>query len=208
MKYTKFHLDINGHPVDITLGYECYDKTTTSTTLDGFEGYPAELTEHVENKYINFKSDNTNVHAKAWYFVDMSSNIADKLLDIDVFEIMKSKGAAWCLTIDGEDGRVFASFTDEQKKIFESKYSQVKAAGTSDEVKADETRKLNKKLDEARKIIETGNKYGHDKTNKDAREWRENYNNLYNEGGDGFVPAAPFVTQEQYNAAKKLLDEQ
>lgn len=27
---------INGHPVDITLGYERYDKTTTSTTLDGF----------------------------------------------------------------------------------------------------------------------------------------------------------------------------
>ena len=41
-------------------------------------------------------------------------------------------------------------------------------------------------------------------TEGEAQTWRRAYNNLHNEGGEGYVPEV--VTQEQFAAAHKILE--
>lgn len=56
-----------------------------------------------------------------------------------------------------------------------------------------------------RNIIEECEKQGKLYTDEEAHRARENYNNLHNEGGSGFIPH--FYTSKEYEAAKSRLKE-
>jgi hypothetical protein len=68
--------------------------------------------------------------------------------------------------------------------------------------KEDKKEKL-EKINWAKKIVaENANKKL--MTKDQAKKWKRNYNNVVNEGGDGYVPH--IVTQEEYNYALSIIN--
>ena len=99
----------------------------------------------------------------------------------------------------------------EQAEKVEAFLESVIRDGKSAEVEAAETAEAEKKqaarVEEANEIIVKAertvrNADGSLMTNDEARVWRRNYNNLCNEGGEGYVPEV--ITQEMYDWAKSV----
>jgi len=83
--------------------------------------------------------------------------------------------------------------TDEAREFF-AKKEQSKKNGQKKRAEAT--------IKKAEKIINNGGKL---RTNKERAEWERNYNNVMNEGGEGFIPHSPSV--EEYEEAKKIYEE-
>jgi len=83
--------------------------------------------------------------------------------------------------------------TDEAREFF-AKKEQAKKNGQKKRAEAT--------IKKAEKIINNGGKL---RTNKERAEWERNYNNVMNEGGEGFIPHSPSV--EEYEEAKKIYEE-
>lgn len=81
--------------------------------------------------------------------------------------------------------------TDEAREFF-AKKEQAKKNGQKKRAEAT--------VKEAEEIINNGGKL---RTNKERAEWERNYNNVVNEGGEGYVPHYPSV--EEYEEAKEIL---
>lgn len=86
--------------------------------------------------------------------------------------------------------------------------------GKSPEVKEHEHNKMaaekTEEIKRAKTIIEKSektykNQDGTLMTSAQAKEWKRQYNNLHNEGGEGYVPE--IITQEMYDDAKATLAE-
>jgi hypothetical protein len=81
--------------------------------------------------------------------------------------------------------------------------------GTTDEakefIKVEEAREVRERIERAKKTIEKAEKQDYLPLNKDMRAYIRNYNNICNEGGEGFVPI--FVSREEYEEAKQLVAE-
>ena len=83
--------------------------------------------------------------------------------------------------------------TDEAREFF-AKKERAKKNGQKKRAEAT--------IKKAEKIINNGGKL---RTNKERAEWERNYNNVMNEGGEGFIPHSPSV--EEYEEAKKIYEE-
>ena len=81
--------------------------------------------------------------------------------------------------------------TDEAREFF-AKKEQAKKNGQKKRAEAT--------IKKAEKIINNGGKL---RTSKERAEWERNYNNVMNEGGEGFVPHYPSV--EEYEEAVQFL---
>lgn len=81
--------------------------------------------------------------------------------------------------------------TDEAREFF-AKKEQAKKNGQKKRAEAT--------VKEAEEIINNGGKL---RTNKERAEWERNYNNVVNEGGEGYVPHYPSI--EEYEEAKEIL---
>jgi hypothetical protein len=102
--------------------------------------------------------------------------------------------------------------SDEQAKKVETFLKNVIEPGKTEEVKAYENAKAEKekqeKVEQAKRVIEAAkttrkNADGTLMTREQARAWQKRYNDINNEGGDGYIPSV--VTQEQYDRAKRIL---
>ena len=108
---------------------------------------------------------------------------------------------------------VFISFDEkEYKKLIkaleeEKKKAYEKNPEAKEMKKKEEKRKKEKEICTAKKIIEKiemlKKENGHLMTRTEAEIWKKNYNQLMNEGGDGYVPEP--VTEEDYIRAKNIL---
>lgn len=87
-----------------------------------------------------------------------------------------------------------AQFTAENEEIATAE----KEREIAEEAKATEIR-----IERARRIVEEAARREEILTDKEEETWRENYNNIMNEGGEGYVPQR--VTKESLAWANKVL---
>ncbi len=66
---------------------------------------------------------------------------------------------------------------------------------------ADEKESARKYVERAEKYMESGQKL---MTSEEYRAWARNYNNIMNEGGEGYIPDLP--TKEAYEASKEFIE--
>lgn len=100
--------------------------------------------------------------------------------------------------------------TPEQAEVVEKFLNEIIEEGKTEEVKAAEQAEKEAErqaeIDEAKKIIEKAGKQDKVMTNAEYAKWRKGYNNLMNEGGEGYIPS--LVTAEQLEWAKQVLKEE
>ena len=100
------------------------------------------------------------------------------------------------LAMDAERAKEVQKFLDdviENGKTAEVKEAEAKKA-------AEETAK---EIATAKSIIEKANGQSEIMTNAEYARWRRNYNNINNEGGEGYIPK--LVTAEELQYAKEIL---
>lgn len=106
---------------------------------------------------------------------------------------------------------VFTKVSDKDE--YEKFIAEVIAEGTTEEIKAfdaeEKAKEVSKELEELDAIIAEAEKemqYGDLlKTREDVRKWKQNWNNINNEGGEGFIPNR--ISQEEYESALKRKEE-
>lgn len=107
------------------------------------------------------------------------------------------------------DGLRIGFASEETAQQYEKWISELIENGTSEEVKEyrarEEEKKLKKRIEAARELIERAEKQGDIPSHEQAMRRRKAWNDIYNEGGFGFVPQ--YVCQEEYEAAKALLND-
>lgn len=106
-------------------------------------------------------------------------------------------------------GGLKVGFPVETAARYEQWLAELIEAGTTDEVKAYLAEKQKKKDAEAcaaaKALIEKAEKQGKIPSEREARRMMEEYNNIHNDGGYGFVPH--IISREEYDAAKRVLAE-
>lgn len=100
--------------------------------------------------------------------------------------------------------------TKEQAEIVEKFLQEVIEAGKSEEVKSYEAEKATaekaKEIAAAQKIIDKAATYTQPlMTEAKYRAWARNYNNVMNEGCEGYIPE--YITVEQLERARKIVSE-
>lgn len=101
--------------------------------------------------------------------------------------------------------------TNEQAVIVERFLKDVIESGKKEEVKTEEATQTEaeraERKAEAQKVVDEAAKCTSPlMTNAEYKAWRKQYNDLHNEGGEGYIPER--ITVEQLEYAKKVLAEQ
>lgn len=157
--------------------------------------------EKIEQGYLKLYVDG-KVFSKCYYPGDW------RLVDTTEMNPVCGLPAGW--KINGMKV-VFTKVSD--KEAYEKFIAEVIAEGTTDEIKAfdeaEKAKEVSKELKRLDRIIAEAEKemqYGELlKTREDVRKWKQNWNNIHNEGGEGFVPDK--ISQEEYESALKRRDE-
>ena len=113
--------------------------------------------------------------------------------------------------IDNDNNVVEICLTEENANKVKEAVAECEKAESTEEYEAFKAEKAEKELaaekaeaktvvESAEKIINNGGKL---LTNAERKEWERNYNNLHNEGGDGFIPHYPSI--EDYESAIETL---
>lgn len=100
--------------------------------------------------------------------------------------------------------------SNEQAIIVEKFLKDVIESGKTEEVKTEEATQTEaeraERKAEAQKVVDEAAKYTMPlMTNSAYKAWCKQYNDLHNEGGDGYIPS--LITVEQLEYAKKVLAE-
>lgn len=79
--------------------------------------------------------------------------------------------------------------------------------GEETEDKKKVQKEMEDKIEIAKNIVKQAEKEGTENlmTTKELRDWRKRYNDMYNEGGEGYIPYR--VSKESYENARKTLKE-
>jgi len=101
--------------------------------------------------------------------------------------------------------------SDEQAAIVEAFLKDVIESGKTADVVIYETAKSEaekaERIAEAQRIVDEAAKSTEPlMTNEEYKAWRKQYNDIHNEGGEGYIPER--ITVEQLEYAKKILAEQ
>lgn len=100
-------------------------------------------------------------------------------------------------------GNKAITLTEEQAADLNKIFEEVKEEGKSEEVKAIENEEIEKEIEEAKAIVEKAEQQRDIPSYQEARLREKSYNNLHNEGGDGYVPH--IIDKDEYNWALKVL---
>ncbi len=87
----------------------------------------------------------------------------------------------------------------ELNKIFE----EIKVEGTKEEVKEIESVEIEKEIEEAKAIVEKAEQQRDIPSSQEARAREKNRNNIFNEGGEGYV--SHIIDKDEYDWALKVL---
>lgn len=113
--------------------------------------------------------------------------------------------------IDCDNNVVEIRLTEENANKVKEAVAECEKAESTEEYEAYKAEKAEKELAtekaEAKEVVEAAERIisngGKLRTNAERKEWERNYNNLQNEGGEGFVPHYPSV--EEYKDALETL---
>jgi hypothetical protein len=165
---------------------------------DAWEGKPTE-TLYINDTKISFIDQNGKKHC---------GNGISKLypsISKDDAEFAK-KGAV--ASISNTPMYLGQESYDVVNSAFESIQTETMMPEWAEHFDAIAKKETEKKIAKAKKIIEEGDKeiksLGKLLTDKEVNAWRKNYNNINNEGGDGFIPSR--ISQEEYDGAKKIIN--
>lgn len=100
-------------------------------------------------------------------------------------------------------GNKAITLTEEQAADLNKIFEEVKEEGKSEEAKAIENEEIEKEIEEAKAIVEKAEQQRDIPSYQEARLREKSYNNLHNEGGDGYVPH--IIDKDEYNWALKVL---
>ena len=100
-------------------------------------------------------------------------------------------------------GNKAITLTEEMAAELNKIFAEVKEEGKSEEAKAIENEEIEKEIEEAKAIVEKAENQRIIPTKEEAKRMWTNYNNLHNEGGDGYVPH--IIDKDEYNWALKVL---
>lgn len=159
--------------------------------LDGDEIHTGKM-EKKENAYIAIYVDGKKLKecclGTNWW----------RLIDVKIKEGYKR--------IWGLDGVAFSPETAEKIEAF---LAEVKAEGKDEAVTAFEAEKKAKeiaeKIESYEEIIKAAEKQADIPTRKEAKARMKHYNDIHNEGGEGYVPY--IISLEEYEQAKQKLAE-
>jgi hypothetical protein len=82
-------------------------------------------------------------------------------------------------------------------------YREAVAEGTSEECKAEEQKEHQAEIERAKELISRAESQKDIPTAAEHKIWARNYNNVVNEGGEGYIPV--IITKEQYESAKQFV---
>lgn len=146
------------------------------------------------------KKAQTNANLELW----VDGKKIDSCWDTNFWQIIDTRAGykkIWGLPI---------GMTDEQAALVKKFLKDIIESGKSDDVIAAETAKAaaekNERKAEARRIVDEAAKCTTPlMTNAEYKAWRKRYNDINNEGGEGYIP--DLITVEQLEYAKKVLAE-
>jgi hypothetical protein len=181
-------------------------------TWAGSKGQKIELRAHCKitmvDNVIDADGDKIHVGKKSQTDADLELWVdgknVDSCWDTDFWKIIDVKPGLkkiWGLPV---------AMTPEQAEIVEKFLKDIIESGKSEEVKLTEIAKAEaekaKRKARAQRIVDAAANYTTPlMTDAEYKTWRRNYNNLHNEGGDGYIPER--ITVEQLEEAKKVLAE-
>jgi len=147
------------------------------------------------------KITQTNANLELW----VDGKKVDSCSDINFWKVIDTRAGykkIWGLPV---------GMTDELAAKVEKFLKDVIESGKSEEVKAFEADKAEKekaeRRAEAQRIVDEAAKSTEPlMTNEEYKAWRKQYNDIHNEGGEGYIPER--ITVEQLEYAKKVLAEQ
>lgn len=170
------------------------------TEGDTWEGIPAEYDIWINTdfafcmngkKYEKLLYNKKDASFKFWNWIPEDAEATLTKADVGLRIALKAENAKKVeKAIEETKNEVM---TDEAREFF-AKKEQAKKNGQKKRAEAT--------IKKAEKIINNGGKL---RTNKERAEWERNYNNVMNEGGEGFIPHSPSV--EEYEEAKKIYEE-
>ena len=146
------------------------------------------------------KEPSTDANLELW----VDEKKIDSCWDINFWRIIEAQKGfkkIWGLPV---------GMTDEQASITEAFLNEVIESGKTETVIEYETAKADaekaKEKAEAQKIIDAAAKYTTPiMTNAEYKVWAKRYNDVNNEGGEGYIPDR--ITVEQLERANKILEE-
>ena len=134
------------------------------------------------------------------------------LVDGEVFTICKDINF-WVMIDTGTEGieRLWGiegiGFTSEMAREIEKFLEDVIEGAKSDDIKKEEAKRKEedtiREIEKAKKVIEKAEKQQSIPTLAEVRQKEKDWNNLYNEGGEGYTPH--IISKEEYENAKKVL---
>lgn len=101
------------------------------------------------------------------------------------------------ITLGAETGNLINTVIDEMKATLSTEFN----------IETEEEKQRKETLAEAQAIVAQAEKEGIDKLLSDAqvKAWRKRYNDIYNEGGEGYIPNK--ISKEAYQKAINILNE-
>jgi len=121
-----------------------------------------------------------------------------------------TEGTPTMIVKDGQDmlkiGVLY--LTAERMAAMNTIIAETKIAGTELEAAAkvaeEKAKEEVKEIESAKATIAEAESQKDIPTESEYRAWRRNWNNIHNEGGEGFIPTR--ITSEQYEYAKSILN--
>lgn len=201
-------INMRGNEFTFTFDYARFVEHQTSTNFNGWEGVPVDLSEETTQETVTVEVAGNKFKDNCLFF--HSVNEAQfKRGDADTLAVASKARELNCNWI-AYVGGAWILANDSQKETILLAQKEAIKEGTSNEVKAKDEAKQQEEIRQAKEVIAKGNRYlkNHDRLMSDyeVAQWQYNYNQIANEGGEGYVPD-PFVSQSEYTRAQKLLDE-
>ena len=185
---------------------------TKSITWKNSRGNIVKLTASYEEKMVNeilnadgqvIVSKNLVNEVKANLAATLDGKLIDNCWDVSLWNVVDAKG----MPFKKIEGISTIGMTAEQGKLVQEFLKSVIESGKSEEVTKHETEVMEnekaEKIKDAKEIITKAEKQTSIPTVAEYKVWARNYNNLHNEGGDGYVPK--LITKEEYEYAKSIL---
>lgn len=124
--------------------------------------------------------------------------------------ILKNNGYDYALSLHGASRPNLLGITEEQRLNIHSTFAEMERGAPEDVCRlkaAEVAAKKAKELEKARKVIAAQDKaikaFGHLPTASELATWQKQYNDIHNEGGEGYIPT--YVTVEQVRDAYAVL---
>jgi uncharacterized protein YuzE len=201
----------NNKNIEIIINYAA--RVIPTRDIDG--GWGGRISAHTDeelNAEIRVNGDIFGrVNGRIGWFKDTDTAYFRMERGDEAIEALRQGAKVWCVVTTPDEWRKVITIRNVTATEIEQVVAELRAE-VSEEVKAlmaEEQERENAKCQEqAREILSCVDRtmaiFGHLPTTiKEINAWKEKYNNLHNEGGEGYIPEV--VTEGNVKWAKKVL---